>query len=101
MQVYTPPLRDMRFVLHELPGSEALKDMKGLEEITPDLIDTVLDEAGKLVTEVLAPINQSGDQEGCTYENGVVRTPKGFKEAYATYAEGGWNGIACDPKYGG
>ncbi|MFH3478814.1 acyl-CoA dehydrogenase C-terminal domain-containing protein [Xanthobacter variabilis] len=101
MQVYTPPLRDMRFVLHELHGSEELRHLEGLEEVTPDLIDAVLDEAAKLVTEVLAPLNQSADLEGCTYENGVVRTPKGFKEAYATFIEGGWNGIACDPKYGG
>ncbi|MDQ0504335.1 acyl-CoA dehydrogenase C-terminal domain-containing protein [Xanthobacter agilis] len=101
MQVYSPPLRDMRFVLHELHGSDVLRTLEGLEEVTPDLIDAVLDEAGKLVTEVLAPLNQSADQEGCTYENGVVRTPKGFKEAYKTFIEGGWNGIACDPQYGG
>ena len=101
MQTYQPPLRDMRFVLHELHGSESLKDMKGLEEVTPDLIDAVLDEAAKLVTEVLAPLNVVADQQGCTYENGVVRTPPGFKEAYQTYREGGWNGIACDPEWGG
>ena len=101
MQVYTPPLRDMRFVLHELHGSDELSKLKGLEELSPDLIDAVLEEAGKFVTEVLAPLNQSGDLEGCTYENGVVRTPKGFKEAYTAFREGGWNGIACDPQYGG
>ncbi len=101
MQTYQPPLRDMRFVLHELHGSETLKDMKGLEDITPDLIDAVLEEAGKLVTEVLAPLNPIGDAEGCKYENGVVRTPTGFKDAYKTYVEGGWNGIACDPEWGG
>ena len=101
MQVYSPPLRDMRFVLHELHGSADLSKLRGLEELSPDLIDAVLEEAGKLVTEVLAPLNQSGDLEGCTYENGVVRTPKGFKEAYKAFCEGGWNGIACDPKYGG
>jgi len=101
MQTYQPPLRDMRFVLHELHGSDNLKDMKGLEEITPDLIDAVLEEAGKLVTEVLAPLNAVGDSEGCTYENGVVRTPTGFKDAYKTYVDGGWNGIACDPEWGG
>ena len=101
MQVYTPPLRDMRFVLHELHGSAELSKLKGLEELSPDLIDAVLEEAGKFVTEVLAPLNQSGDLEGCTYENGVVRTPKGFKEAYTAFRAGGWNGIACDPQYGG
>jgi len=61
----------------------------------------VLEEAGKLVTEVLAPLNTVGDSEGCKYENGVVRTPTGFKDAYKTYVDGGWNGIACDPEWGG
>ncbi|TDT93426.1 alkylation response protein AidB-like acyl-CoA dehydrogenase [Azorhizobium sp. AG788] len=101
MQTYQPPLRDMRFVLHELHGSDALKDLKGCEDISTDLIDAVLEEAGKLVTEVLAPLNVVGDAEGCRYENGVVRTPTGFTDAYKTYVEGGWNGIACDPEWGG
>lgn len=80
MQTYTAPLRDMRFVLHELHPAPALP---GHEEFTPELLDTVLEEAGKFCSEVLLPINASGDEEGCHYENGVVRTPKGFKEAYA------------------
>ncbi len=101
MQVYTPPLRDMRFVLHELHGSDELSTLPGLDELTADVIDAVLEEAGKLATNVLAPLNASGDREGCTYENGVVRTPSGFKEAYRTYVEGGWAGIGNDPAHGG
>ena len=61
----------------------------------------MLEEAAKFAEEVLLPLNASGDEEGCHYENGVVRTPKGFKEAYETFREGGWTAIACDPEYGG
>jgi alkylation response protein AidB-like acyl-CoA dehydrogenase len=101
MQVYKAPLRDMRFVLHELNDSAGIAALQGMQDITPELIDSVLEEAGKLAEEVLLPINASGDEEGCHLENGVVRTPKGFKEAYRTYREGGWTGISCDPDYGG
>ena len=101
MQVYKAPVRDMRFVIHELHGSEHLQSMKGLEEVTPDLIDSILEEAGKFAENVLLPINASGDEEGCTYENGVVRTPKGFKEAYRQFCEGGWTAIAAVPEFGG
>ena len=101
MQVYKAPLRDMRFVLHELHDSATLSALPGFEEIGPELIDSVLEEAGRIAHEVLLPINASGDEQGCHYENGVVRTPKGFREAYATFRDGGWTAIACDPAYGG
>jgi alkylation response protein AidB-like acyl-CoA dehydrogenase len=101
MQTYKAPLRDMRFVLHELhadPGSEPLP---GLEEITPDVADAILEEAAKFCTERLLPLNASGDAEGCRLENGVVRTPKGFPEAYAAFRAGGWTAMGSDPAYGG
>jgi alkylation response protein AidB-like acyl-CoA dehydrogenase len=101
MQVYKAPLRDMRFVLHELHDSAALAQLPGCEELSQELIDSVLEEAARIAHEVLLPINASGDEEGCHYENGVVRTPKGFREAYATFRDGGWTAIACDPAYGG
>ena len=101
MATYKAPLREMRFVLHEMLGVETLAELPGYEEATPDLIDAILEEGAKLCENELQPLNYSGDQEGCTYENGVVRTPEGFKEAYKTFAESGWCGIACDPKYGG
>src|SRR5438270_6612172 len=101
MQVYKAPLRDMRFVLHELHESERLSRLPGFEEMSPDLYDSVLEEAAKVVEGVLLPLNMSGDEEGCRLENGVVRTPKGFKEAYDTFREGGWTAIACDPEFGG
>jgi alkylation response protein AidB-like acyl-CoA dehydrogenase len=101
MATYTAPLRDMRFVLHELLDSSALSGLPGYEQVNRELIDAVIEEAAKLSQEVLFPLNLSGDAEGCTYENGVVRTPKGFKEAYQQMREGGWTSLACDPAYGG
>jgi hypothetical protein len=101
MQNYTAPLRDMRFVLHELHDSSSLKHLPGLEEITPDLLDTILEEAAKFMTAVLLPLNASGDAEGCHLDNGVVSTPKGFKEAYEQFIAGGWTSLNCDPAYGG
>ena len=101
MQTYTPPLRDMRFVLHELHDSSALAQLPGLEEMTPDLLNTILEEAGKFISATLLPLNASGDAEGCHYEDGVVRTPKGFKEAYRAFVDGGWGALSSDPEYGG
>ncbi|HUO88184.1 MAG TPA: acyl-CoA dehydrogenase C-terminal domain-containing protein [Rhizomicrobium sp.] len=101
MQTYKAPLRDMRFVLHELHGDTKITDLSGCADFTPELIDSVLQEAGKFAEQVLLPLNASGDEEGCHYENGVVRTPKGFKDAYHMFREGGWTGITCDPQHGG
>jgi alkylation response protein AidB-like acyl-CoA dehydrogenase len=98
---YRAPRRDMRFVLHELLDVGRLAALPGYEDATPDVIDAVLDEGAKLCENVLLPLNRPGDEEGCAYENGVVRTPNGFKEAYRTFAEGGWTSLACDPAYGG
>jgi alkylation response protein AidB-like acyl-CoA dehydrogenase len=101
MQVYDAPLRDMRFVLHELHGLEALKSIPSVADLTPDLLDSVLEESARFATQVLAPINASGDQEGCVLENGRVRTPKGFKAAYQAFQGSGWTSLAGDPTYGG
>ena len=103
MGQYTAPLRDMQFVLHELLGVEDhLKEMPQHAEIDADTINQVIEEAGKFCSEVIFPLNQSGDREGCTYHgDGVVTAPKGFKEAYQQYVEGGWPALGCDPEYGG
>ena len=101
MQVYTAPLRDMRFVLHELHGSAAHVAAIGQPDVTAELMDSILDEAAKFATEILLPINASGDEEGCRLENGVVRTPRGFREAYDRFRESGWGGLSSDPRYGG
>ncbi len=103
MGQYTAPLRDMQFVLHELLGVENhLKEMPQHAEIGADTINQVIEEAGKFCSEVIFPLNQSGDREGCTYHgDGVVTAPKGFKEAYQQYVEAGWPSLGCDPEYGG
>ncbi len=101
MPVFNAPLDDIRFVLHELLNTESLSELPGYEEATPDLVDPVLEEGAKICQDVLFPINQSGDGEGCHFENGEVTTPKGFKEAYKTFIEGGWTGVSADPDFGG
>jgi alkylation response protein AidB-like acyl-CoA dehydrogenase len=101
MSTYKAPLREMRFLLHELLGADSLSELPGYAEAAPDLIDAVLEEGAKFCENELLPLNRSGDEEGCTYENGVVRTPAGFKEAYRKFAEGGWISLSFDQKYGG
>jgi alkylation response protein AidB-like acyl-CoA dehydrogenase len=101
MPVYSAPMDNIKFVLHEVLGAEKLTEIPDYEDASADLVDQILEEGAKLCEEVLFPVNQSGDAEGCTYENGVVRTPKGFKEAYDVFAEGGWCGVSADPEYGG
>lgn len=101
MQVYDAPLRDMRFVLDELHVDDGFGEISALAEFTPDLTGAVLEEAARFCREVLLPLNRSGDEEGCHIENGVVRTPQGFPEAYKQFAEGGWTSLASDPEWGG
>lgn len=101
MPVYTAPLDDIRFILHDVLNAEALADLEGYEDFSGDLADQIIEEGGKICEQVLQPINLSGDQEGCRLENGVVYTPAGFKEAYDTFAQGGWCGLSGDPEYGG
>jgi len=101
MQIYKAPLRDMRFVLHEMLDAEQLCKLPGYEEATADTIDAILEEGAKFCEDKLLPLNRIGDEEGCTYENGVVRTPTGFKEAYDDFVGAGWQSVSSDPKYGG
>ncbi len=104
MPSYTPPLRDMQFLLHEvLRVSDEYKAMPRHAEVDADTINAVLEEAGKFAAEVTFPLNISGDTEGCTLDQSTheVATPKGFKEAYAQFVEGGWPALSCDPAYGG
>ena len=93
MAVYKAPLKDINFVLNEVLDVSTLAKLPGYQDATPDTIQAILEEAAKLCENVLFPLNRSGDEEGCTYENGVVRTPKGFKDAYDTFREGGWTAL--------
>ncbi len=103
MSHYKAPLQDMRFVLFDLLGAEAEFQRLGFEDVNRELVDAVLDESARFSQEVLAPLNQVGDREGCTYhqETGSVTTPTGFKEAYAQYVDGGWTGLVAGTEFGG
>ena len=100
MPDYTAPTKDMLFVLNDVLKISTL-DIPGYDELEADFTAAVLNECGKLTSEVLAPLNAIGDQEGCRLENGVVRTPTGFKDAFEQVKAGGWAGLDCDPEYGG
>ena len=100
MPIYNAPTKDMQFLLHNvLKVSE--QDVPGYDELDRDFTGAVLEEAGKVATEVLLPLNAVGDTEGCVLENGVVRTPTGFKDAFKAMKDGGWTAMDCDPEYGG
>ena len=102
MPSYKAPLRDMQFILFDvLKVQDAGNAVAAYAEMTPDVVTAILEEAGRFCENVLQPINRSGDEEGCVFESGSVRTPTGFKDAYAKFVEGGWPGIACDPEHGG
>ena len=104
MAQYNPPLRDMQFVMHELLNVTAeLKALPPHADIDAETINAVLEEGGKFASQVLFPLNQSGDEEGCTLDRTThaVTAPKGFRQAYARYVEGGWPALSCDPAFGG
>lgn len=102
MAVYKAPLDDMRFVLNDVFAAEQVwASMPATAEVTRDLADAVLEEAGKMVEGVMLPINRSGDEEGCQWQDGVVTAPAGFKQAFRTMAENGWTALSGNPQYGG
>ena len=102
MLTYDAPLDEIKFLLYEVLDYEGtVASLPGYEESTRDLIDAVIEEGAKFCQNELLPLNRSGDEEGCTFENGVVRTPKGFKEAYDAFVQSGWGGLACNPDFGG
>ncbi|MEM9425905.1 MAG: acyl-CoA dehydrogenase C-terminal domain-containing protein [Pseudomonadota bacterium] len=100
MPTYTPPVKDQQFILHDVLKISA-SDIPGYDELDRDFTAAILEEAGKIAANVLNPLNTVGDTEGCTLENGVVRTPTGFKAAWEEMAQGGWMGLDASPEYGG
>jgi 3-(methylthio)propanoyl-CoA dehydrogenase len=98
---YVAPVKDMMFVLKELAGIDQVAQLPGFEEATPDLVEAILDEAGKFAGGVLAPLNVVGDREGAKWHDKQVTMPAGFKEAYTQFAEGGWTALDCHPEFGG
>jgi 3-(methylsulfanyl)propanoyl-CoA dehydrogenase len=101
MPIYNAPVKDIKFVLNDLLGVDKMTNMPGFEDATPDMVDAILTEGAKLMSEVIQPLNQVGDSEGCTWNDGEVKTPTGFKEAYDEYRQAGWMGLDADPDYGG
>ena len=103
MPQYTPPLRDIQFVLHEVLDAQAnLAELPQHADVNRELIDQVLEEGGKFCAEVLFPLNRTGDEAGCRYVgDGVVQTPEGFKQAWEKFKDGGWPTLTCDPQFGG
>jgi 3-(methylsulfanyl)propanoyl-CoA dehydrogenase len=101
MSTYAAPIRDMKFVINELVGLDQISALPGCEEVTPDLVDAVLEEAGKFAAGVLDPLNKAGDRTGARLDNNVVTAAPGFKEAFRKFSEGGWTGLNCDPQFGG
>ncbi|MFN3511174.1 MAG: acyl-CoA dehydrogenase family protein, partial [Tsuneonella troitsensis] len=102
MPIYTAPTRDTKFVVNEVLELASYGNLPGFESATPDLIDTVIDECGKFCAEVLAPLNQIGDKEGCTrHPDGSVTTPTGFKDAFDQYVEAGWSTLSAPSDFGG
>jgi alkylation response protein AidB-like acyl-CoA dehydrogenase len=101
MADYRAPLREMRFILNNLVDLEALCQLPAFDHIDAEMVDAVLEEAAKLASGAIAPLNESGDRQGSVLRDGGVRTPDGFKEAYKAYVEGGWNGVPFSPEFGG
>jgi alkylation response protein AidB-like acyl-CoA dehydrogenase len=101
MSTYTPPLKDIQFVLNDVIGLERVSKLPGCEDVNAELAGQILEEAGKFAAEVVAPLNRSGDLEGAKWSDGAVTTPKGFKDAYRQYMEGGWSALAGPVEFGG
>ena len=101
MSEYIAPLKEMRFVMQELAGLDQVVSLPGCEEASPDVVDAILEEAARFSGEVLSPLNRVGDRDGARWKDTVVTTSPGFKEAYRQFVDNGWNGLGCDPEFGG
>ena len=101
MLVYEPPIEDMRFLLSDTFAFDRMMEEFGVTDIDTELAIAIVSEGGRFCADVLAPLNRVGDEVGSRLENGVVRTPPGFADAYKAFVNGGWTGLSADPEYGG
>ena len=101
MPTYTAPVEDMMFLFEKLRNNKEYNELEKYKEVTPDLVKDILQEAAKINQKLILPLAKVGDENPAILENGVVRTPPGYKEAYKKYIEDGWTSLSCDPKYGG
>ncbi len=101
MSEYVAPLKDIRFAMRDLAGLDEVVALPGCEEASPDVVDAVLEEASRFAGEVLSPLNRVGDTDGAKWKDTVVTTSPGFKEAYRQFVDNGWNGLGCEPEFGG
>ena len=101
MPTYTAPVEDMMFLFEKLRNNKEYNELEKYKEVTPDLVKDILQEAAKINQNLILPLAKVGDESPAILENGVVRTPPGYKEAYKKYIEDGWTSLSCDPKYGG
>src|SRR6185437_7246600 len=101
MAEYVAPIKDMQFVLKHVVGLEQVNTLPGWEEVTDDVVDAILEEAGKLASEVLSPLNATGDRQGATWKDGNVSMPAGFRDAYWQWVKGGWGNVMAPAEYGG
>jgi alkylation response protein AidB-like acyl-CoA dehydrogenase len=98
---YIAPLKDIRFAMQSLAGLDEVVALPGCEEASPDVVDAILEEAARFAGEVLSPLNRIGDKQGARWQDKAVTTSPGFREAYGRFVENGWNGLGCDPEFGG
>ena len=101
MPSYTAPVEDMMFLYEKLRNNKNYNELEKYKEVSSDLVRDILEEAAKINQNIILPLAKAGDENPAILENGVVRTPPGYKEAYQKYIEDGWTSLSCDPKYGG
>ena len=101
MPIYNAPVEEMMFLFDHLKDNKNYKEIDKYKEINSDLVKDILQQAAKINQELILPLAKIGDEKPCVYENGIVRSPPGYKEAYKKFIEDGWTSLSCDPKYGG
>ena len=101
MTTYSAPIDDMMFLFEHLKDNKEYNEIEKNKEVTSDLVKNILEEAAKINQDLILPLAKVGDEKPCIYENGVVRTPPGYKEVYSKFIEDGWVSLSCDPEYGG